>query len=351
MSALATIPLSVDTATGDVVYWNNTAADWAILLTGSGSAGPFLPLTGGTISGNLAVTGTTTLGVATATTPATADNSTHIATTAWVRNQGYATTAALGGYLPLTGGTLTGALTINAGTGTVLTTSGGILVTGGLSTTGPGAGLFFHDQAGGTNPTWVWFANAGSAYLSNPTGGNVWTINAQGGLTLPAMALTQSGTALTLTSGGITAINATLSGGIVGVTNGSNAASGYVGELLTASAATVPLSSGATVVVVSLALAAGDYDVWGHITHNVAAGTTPTQLTASLNNASGFPGLDDPSTTMLLLAFAAGQPQCINTGTKRFNLAAAGTAYLIANPAFTGGAMTADGSIWARRVR
>lgn len=47
-----------------------------------------LPLTGGTISGNLVVSGTLT-----STTPDTSDNSTLVATTAWVKSQNYLTSA------------------------------------------------------------------------------------------------------------------------------------------------------------------------------------------------------------------------------------------------------------------
>ena len=48
-------------------------------------------------------------------TPATADNDTSIATTAFVKNQGYATTASLGSYVLKAGDTMTGALFINSG--------------------------------------------------------------------------------------------------------------------------------------------------------------------------------------------------------------------------------------------
>ena len=55
-------------------------------------------------------------GTVTIPTPATSDNSTKAATTAFVKAQGYATTTTLNNtvkkYLPLTGGTLTGALTV-----------------------------------------------------------------------------------------------------------------------------------------------------------------------------------------------------------------------------------------------
>ena len=48
-------------------------------------------------------------------TPATADNDTSIATTAFVKNQGYATTASLGSYVLKAGDTMTGSLLINSG--------------------------------------------------------------------------------------------------------------------------------------------------------------------------------------------------------------------------------------------
>ena len=69
------------------------------------------------------------------TTPATADNDTSIATTAFVKAQGYVASAALASYLPLTGGSLTGPGNLavagtlgvtGAHTGTTITTSGRI---------------------------------------------------------------------------------------------------------------------------------------------------------------------------------------------------------------------------------
>jgi hypothetical protein len=53
-------------------------------------------------TGDITVNGTTTLSTATGITRATGDNSTHLATTAFVKAQGYATTAALSGYVPIT---------------------------------------------------------------------------------------------------------------------------------------------------------------------------------------------------------------------------------------------------------
>jgi hypothetical protein len=61
--------------------------------------GPYLPLTGGTITGGVY-----------APTPATGDNSTQIATTAFVKAQGY---VGGGPYLPIAGGTVTSNLTVS----------------------------------------------------------------------------------------------------------------------------------------------------------------------------------------------------------------------------------------------
>ena len=74
----------------NVLYYGagNNSGNAVTILPIAGP-GAFLPLSGGTVAGNLTVTGTTALGAATATAPATADDSTRIATTAWVRLQGY----------------------------------------------------------------------------------------------------------------------------------------------------------------------------------------------------------------------------------------------------------------------
>lgn len=101
----------------NTIRWNSSINRWQ---KWSGSA--WGELTSTYALNALSVSGTTSLATATATTVATADNSTNIATTAWVRAQGYST--ATGSFLPLSGGTITGNLTV-AGTlsGTLYTSS------------------------------------------------------------------------------------------------------------------------------------------------------------------------------------------------------------------------------------
>jgi hypothetical protein len=90
-----------DSPASGAVFTPTPPGDAAWLWDGVKWAGvspvAYLPLTGGTISGNLAITGTlavngaTTLSAATGITVATADNSTNLATTAFVKTQNYLT--------------------------------------------------------------------------------------------------------------------------------------------------------------------------------------------------------------------------------------------------------------------
>lgn len=93
----------------NTIRWNSSISRWQ---KWNGSS--WGELTSTYALNALSVSGTTSLSTATATTPATGDNSTAIATTAWVRAQGYSTGTG-GSFLPLTGGTVTGALTVQGG--------------------------------------------------------------------------------------------------------------------------------------------------------------------------------------------------------------------------------------------
>jgi hypothetical protein len=162
------------------IYYNDgTSSQWVVTVN-QNLGGLYLPLAGGTLTGNLTVNGTTALGTATATTPISTDNSTNIATTAFVKaaagpssslpimdgtaavgtsalfargdhvhptDTSRAAASALSSYLPLTGGSITGNLAVsgqlsvgpniafNAG-GYALQTSLPLYVNAGLSMVG-----------------------------------------------------------------------------------------------------------------------------------------------------------------------------------------------------------------------
>jgi hypothetical protein len=124
-----------------------------------------------------------------------------------------------------------------------------------------------------------------------------------------------------------------------GVTDGSDAAAGNIGEYLTASAAT-PLFSGASTNVVSLSLTAGDWDVSGDVQFVTSGGT----LSAV---GCGIGGV----TVLINATFPAGSTnQLLATATRRYNVTAATTVWLVA-VAYFSGTVTASGVIRARRMR
>jgi hypothetical protein len=80
--------------------------------------------------------------------------------------------------------------------------------------------------------------------------------------------------------------------GLTGNTTGSAIASGFVGEWLHASPASVvvPSGSGGITGVASLTLTAGDWDVWGHVTFGFGTSSGNTYLYSLLSTTSGGGG-------------------------------------------------------------
>jgi hypothetical protein len=132
--------------------WQWDTKKW--MSIGAASAGStFLPLVGGTITGDLTVNGTTTLNAAVGVTMAAADNSLNLATTAFVKSQG-------GPFLPLVGGTLTGRLNISfAGAGRDI-----VLWNGDVNS----AGSYTHIYNDGS--THIGAGNSGHLYLDRTAG-------------------------------------------------------------------------------------------------------------------------------------------------------------------------------------
>jgi hypothetical protein len=125
-----------------------------------------------------------------------------------------------------------------------------------------------------------------------------------------------------------------------GVTDGSDAAAGQIGEYLTASAS-VPLTGSMSIAnIVSIDLTAGDWDVTGNCVFHAGAGTHSFF-------GCGIGGLDTYTTA----AFPTGAIDMgLNTALARQNVTATTTVWLVAEAGFTG-SMTAVGTIRARRVR
>lgn len=126
-----------------------------------------------------------------------------------------------------------------------------------------------------------------------------------------------------------------------GVTDGSDAAAGDIGEYLTATSGAVALSNGVTTNVVSLSLTAGDWDVAGGMAFTAGSGTH-NGFGAGITSIDAFTTATFPSVAI---------NQMMPTGTRRVNVTTTTTVWAVGVAYFGGGAMTATGSIRARRAR
>lgn len=146
-----------------------------------------------------------------------------------------------------------------------------------------------------------------------------------------------------------------------GVTTNSDAAAGYVGEYMTAQrlgASALALTTGTAATITTLSLTAGDWDVSGQVGFITATGTTSVnRITAETTTGAGFSGSDGAGVAALVYPGGAALNSggngsvVINTGVRRFSLAATTQVNLLTQSEFTVAGLSAFGSIYARRVR
>lgn len=261
-SALANAELAYSEGSGQLFIGVGGTSTTAGSIVAIGGSGAYLSLNAGavqsaggtyTFTGNLTFSGTVGAGSITATAPAGSDNSTRVVTSAWVRTYAEAT------YLPLAGGTVSGNLTV-AGN---LTVNGSVtsinsstlnvddinIVLGDTAsptnTTADGGGITLK---GTTDKTLTW-VNATGAWTSsedlNLVTGKVYEIN--GTSVLSATALGSGVVSSSLTSVGTIAS---------GVWNGTAVAVAYGGTGLTAAVTGLLKGNGTSY---SAAVAGTDY--------------------------------------------------------------------------------------------
>jgi hypothetical protein len=145
---------------------------------------------------------------------------------------------------------------------------------------------------------------------------------------------------------------------VQGVTDGSNAAAGDVGEFIQASitlGGAAPLTSGTLTVITSTPIAAGDWDVAAVVALSISGSPVITNVLAYVSPTSN----GSPSVTLLPAIFG-GSVTGVNaeafaypSGPARFTSASAQTAFLLTNVSFSGvgSGVSGYGSIRARRFR
>lgn len=293
-------------------WWEDAAGSWA-WYTSTGAA-RLVRWTPGRVTATTALSldNTTGLLTARAVTPATADNSVSIATTAYVKAQGYLTTSGISG---MTAGQIP-----LAATATTITSSGnlsGAVTTSGSLATTLSANAVATTHITNANVTYAKIQNIVAArLLGNPTG------------SAAAPSEISLGTGLAFTG---TTVAAALT---------------YQNATLVSGSATA-LTTGVNRDIVSMSLVAGDWDVEGTASISWTS-TGATACSVWVNSAS----VTDPGNGLSGKVFM-NFPQTFftqaATGARRFSLGTTTTVYLSVNAAFAGTA-TAYGEIRARRV-
>jgi hypothetical protein len=144
-------------------------------------------------------------------------------------------------------------------------------------------------------------------------------------------------------------LNTAVANAGTGVTDGSDAAAGQVGEYLTAAGGPVGLTTGVAADVVTLPLSPGDWDLGGNVRFGSGAATHCTECVAGVSGAAATFGT---VFQQIGASFNVGANLALDaSGPARFSSNAAQTVHLVARGTFTGGTLTARGNVWARRAR
>lgn len=144
---------------------------------------------------------------------------------------------------------------------------------------------------------------------------------------------------------------------IIGITDGSAAAAGNVGQLISstvASGSAIALTTGTQANITSISLTAGVWDIYGSISYNPAATTSITLLSGGINTTSAV--LPSPPNLSLNVrntpaVVTGANAQTIPLGVTRVNITSTTTYYLITQQLFTVSTLAGFGVIEARRVR
>ena len=205
--------------------------------------------------------------------------------------------------------------------------------------------------------SWVQFAAGGSGSV-NTGSANELAYYATSGTAVSGL-LSAASSVLITDSGSIPQLSTTLPSllniplpNIIGVTNGSNAAAGSVGEYVTSNvpvAAGVSLTNGIPANVSSISLSAGDWDIYGNVTIISSGSNHAVAMWCSITSAT-LPEESLYTGTSLIAGATLANFQA-STPFLRISISLTTTVYLSAQSAFSSGTSKASGSIFARRVR
>lgn len=137
---------------------------------------------------------------------------------------------------------------------------------------------------------------------------------------------------------------------IVGVTNGSNASAGSVGQFISNvvnSGSPVLISAATATDITSISLTAGDWDVYGNVTVIFTGGTGAGGITYAWSNIASVTIPDPSLINGILTSINSQMGQSIPYA--RYNISTTTTVYLSVYN--SGGTANGSGGIYARRIR
>jgi hypothetical protein len=160
--------------------------------------------------------------------------------------------------------------------------------------------------------------------------------------------------AQSLTMLGVTTVGTATVGQIPGTATNDAAASGKVGQLVSASVlqtSAITLTTNSGVMVTSISLDAGDWDVWGNVAFIAAAGVGVLAGFGTVSSVNGSVGSTNTRGGLSPFTGDGSNTPTVNAPMQPFSLAATTTIYLNTLSTFSGGTNKAFGFITARRVR
>lgn len=251
-----------------------------------------------------------------------------------------------------------GYLKINGTTSTTITASGLTTnvvgnVTGNVTgdVTGNVTG-----NATGNSGTATQLQNARTIAISGAVTGTATSFDGSTNISIPT-AIT-SGTTITSPAFAGTATGSVISSVIQGVTDGSSAAAGVVGELLSASTSGTSIASNTTTNGASVTLTAGNWEIFGNATFNfssVNSGAVST-IATSVGSTSGTLTVDQQQMISIgpsqFSSYSASPAFALVTPRVNISVTTSTPVYVVVkSPIVTSGTMTFSSVIRARRVR
>jgi len=205
-----------------------------------------------------------------------------------------------------------------------------------------------------TSTTATTLQNARTIAISGAVTGTATSFDGSANISIPATIT--SGATITSPNLAGTATGSLTSTVLQGVTSGVAAASGFVGEIISSTIAVgsaVSLTSTVTSDVTSISLPAGEWYINGQVNYRAAATTSITILTQGISSTSATLGAQNTFSRNVSGAFVptASVDVCLPVRGQALSLTTTTTVYLVANSTFTVAALSAYGTIQARRVR